>query len=180
VAAEEGAGTSMGGATSSRSRRVGRLTRQERRTVLLAGVAPVFLALVVLLPIGAATGAGVGEVVAATVVYGGLLGLTAGFVTVDRLQARRCPRCHDRAERGTRRCPVCGYDLGERPRYACDERHEIRLDDDELCACGRRLLRLPAARGVGREVAFMLKLGAWLLALLLGIGLALHLLERSL
>jgi hypothetical protein len=180
VAQDEGAGPPVDEPASARTRRAAPLTREERRTVVLAGVAPVLLALLVLLPIGAATGAGIGEVVAATAVYGGLLGLTAGFVTVDRLQARRCPRCHDRARRGTPRCPACGYDLVERPRYACDERHAIRRDDDELCACGRRLMRLPSARGVGREVAFMLKLGAWLLALLLGIGLALQLLERSL
>lgn len=143
-------------------------------------LAPVLLALLVLLPIGAATGAAVGEVVAATVVYGGLLGLTAGFLTVDRLQARRCPRCQLRTRRGDARCPACGYDLVERPRYACTERHLVRFDDEELCDCGRRLAPLPAARGIGREVTFMLKLGGWLLALLLGIGFALQLLERSL
>jgi hypothetical protein len=125
-------------------------------------------------------GAGFGEVVAATVVYGGLLGLAAAFVTVDRLQARWCPRCHRRGERGEARCAGCDYDLAHRPRFACDERHAIHLDDTELCACGRRLQLLPSARGVGREVAVSLRFGAWLLVLLIGIGLALRLLERSL
>jgi hypothetical protein len=157
-----------------------RLTRAERRTVLVAALAPLALALLVLLPIGAMLGAGFGEVVAATVVYGGLLGLAAAFVTVDRLQARRCPRCDRRARRGEARCPGCDYDLVDRPRFACDEGHAIHLDDTELCGCGRRLEPLPPVRGVGREVAVSLKLGAWLLVLLVGIGLALRLIERSL
>jgi ribosomal protein L40E len=156
------------------------LARDERRVVGLAALTPVVLALSVLLPIGAMTGAGVGEVLAATVVYGGLLGLAAAFVAVDRLQARHCPRCAARAARGAGRCRGCGYDLVERPRYACSERHELRFDDDELCACGRRCTRLPTARGIGREVAFALKLGAWLLALLVGIGIALQVLDRTL
>jgi hypothetical protein len=156
-----------------------RLTRAERRTVLVAAAAPIVLALVVLLPIGAMLGTGFGEVVAATVVYGGLLGLAAAFVTVDRFQARRCPRCRRRGERGEARCAGCDYDLVERPRYACDERHAIYLDDVALCDCGRRLQPLPPVRGVGREVAVSLKLGAWLLVLLVGIGLALRVLERS-
>jgi hypothetical protein len=158
----------------------GRLTRTERRTVLVAAAAPVVLALVVLLPVGAMLGAGIGEVLAATLVYGGLLGLAAGFVTVDRLQARRCPRCRRRNGRGDARCASCDYDLVARPRFACDERHAIHLDDVELCDCGRRLKPLPPVRGVGREVAVAVRFGVWLLALLVGIGLALQLLERGL
>ncbi len=157
-----------------------RLTRAERRTVLVAAASPVALALLVLLPVGAMLGVGFGEVVAATLVYGGLLGLAAAFVTVDRLQARRCPRCRRRGERGEARCAACDYDRVEQPRFACDERHAIHLDDVALCDCGRRLKPLPPVRGVGREVAVALKLGAWLLVLLVGIGLALRLLERGL
>jgi hypothetical protein len=157
-----------------------RLTPAERRTVLVAGASPIVLALLVLLPVGAMLGAGFGEVVAATVVYGGLLGLAAAFVTVDRLQARRCPRCRRRSERGQARCAGCDYDLVERPRFACDERHAIHLEDDVRCDCGRRLKRLPPVRGIGREVAVAVKLGVWLLVLLVGIGLALRLLERGL
>jgi hypothetical protein len=158
-----------------------RLTRTERRTVLLAALAPVVLALLVLLPVGATLGAGFGEVVAATVVYGGLLGLAAAFVTVDRLQARRCPRCRRRNARGEARCAGCDYDLVGRPRFACAERHAIHLDDHVvLCDCGRRLQPLPPVRGIGREVAVALKVGAWLLVLLVGIGLALRFLEGRL
>jgi hypothetical protein len=157
-----------------------RLTRPERRRVLVAALAPVVLALVVLIPVGTVVGAGVGEIVAATIVYGGLLGLAAGFATVARLQARRCARCQRRTERGEHRCSGCGYDLLERPRYVCSEGHAIVLDDDELCGCGRRVRQLPTARGVGREVRAMVRFGAWLLALLIGIGLVLRVLERSL
>jgi hypothetical protein len=157
-----------------------RLDQAERRRVALAGFVPIAVAALVLLPVGFVTGAGVGEVLAAAVVYGGLLGLAAAFVTVDRLHARQCPRCRTRNARGTARCGRCGYDLVVRPRFACDERHTVHLDDDGLCACGRRLKPLPTARGIGPEIAFTLKVGAWLLALLIGIGLALQLLERSL
>jgi hypothetical protein len=157
-----------------------RLTAHERRLVAMAAGAPILLAAIVLVPIALLTGASAGEVVAASLVYGGLVGLAAGFVTVDRMQARQCLRCRERtAGRGAERCTACGYDLVERPRYACDERHGVFLEPG-LCACGRRLKPLPTTRGVGREVRFVLKLGAWLLAFLIGVGLLLQLLDRNL
>lgn len=158
------------------ARRAAPLTRRERLVVAGAGLVPVLLALVVLGVIAGPLGAGPGEVVAATFVYGGLLGLAVAFVAVDRLQARQCPRCQQRVGRQPASCPVCGYDLEARPRYACDERHRAYLDPGR-CECGRRLHQLARVRGLGRQVTFMLKLGGWLLALLLGIGVLLQVLE---
>jgi hypothetical protein len=154
------------------------LTGRERRRTLAAALAPILVAALVLTPIGVVRGSSVGEIVAAAIVYGGLLGLAAGFVAVDRFQARQCPRCRVRHERHAEVCPSCGYDLVHRPRFACDERHQVYLDPGR-CACGRRLQPLVVARGLGREVVFMLKLGGWLLAFLLGIGVLLQLLERA-
>lgn len=157
------------------------LSSGERRLVAVVAFAPVLLAAVVLTPVAMALGAGPGAVTGASLVYGGLLGLAAGFVAVDRLQARQCPRCRRRADRGHDVCAGCRYDLHDRPRYACDLRHELYLDagGDGRCRCGRRVQRLPIAQGLRREVAFMLKLGGWLLAFLLGVGVLLQLLERS-
>jgi hypothetical protein len=154
------------------------LTATERRRTVLYALAPILLTAIVLTPVAIARGSGVGDVVAAAVVYGGLLGLAAGFVAVDRFQARQCPRCQVRREPGEEVCAACGYDLVHRPRFACDERHVVYLDPGR-CDCGRRLQPLAVVRGLGREVLFMLKLGGWLLALLLGIGLVLQLLERT-
>lgn len=154
------------------------LTSGERRNAALAAVAPIGLALVLLTPFAILGDATAGDVVGAAIVYGGLLGLATGFLYVDRVHSRQCPRCGDRSPRGTDACPTCSYDLEERPRFACEERHGIRLEAG-LCDCGRRLQQLPVARGVGREVAVMLKIGGWLLAFLLGIGFLLQLLERG-
>lgn len=145
------------------------LTPSERRRALLTGLLPVPLAAVLLAPFAIWGPARAGEVVGAAIVYGGLLGLAAGFVYVDRVHARQCPRCGVRSPRGTATCPGCAYDLAERPRYACDHRHVVYLEAG-LCDCGRRLQPLPVARGVGREITLMLKIGAWLLAFLLGMG----------
>lgn len=166
-----------GTATSALPRREP-LTSGERRRALLVGLAPIPLAALVLIPFAIANGAGIGDVLGAAIVYGGLLGLAAGFVYVDRVHARQCPRCGTRSRRGTEVCPTCAYDLVERPRYACEERHEMHLEPG-LCGCGRRLQPLPVARGIGREVAVMLKIGGWLLAFLLGMGFLLQLLERG-
>lgn len=149
------------------------LTAGERRTAAVVSLAPVVLAALVLVPFAVRGPATAGDVVAAALVYGGLLGLAAGFVYVDRVHGRQCPRCGRRGERGESRCPGCGYDLEERPRFACEERHATYLEPG-LCACGRRLQPLPVARGIGRELAVMLKIGAWLLAFLLGLGLLLQ------
>ena len=150
-----------------------RLTSRERWTVAAAAVAPVLLAAVVLVPVAAGTGATAADVVVAAFVYGGLLGLAAGFVAVDRLHARQCPRCTTRNLKRATACEDCGYDLVRRPRYACSERHAVHLEPG-LCECGRRLQELEVARGVGREVRFMLRGGLWLLAFLVIIGLLLR------
>lgn len=156
------------------------LTVDEKRLVVAAAALPVPAAALVLVPVALVTGAGSAQVAAAAVVYGGLLGLAAAFVAVDRLQARQCPRCRGRGGRGLATCPACGYDLETRPRFACDERHAIYLDDAGLCPCGRRLQPLPVARGVGAQVVFALKFGAWLLAFLVGVAVLLQVLERGL
>ncbi len=153
------------------------LTGRERWVVVAAALTPVALAAVVLVPIAAATGADAADVVVAALVYGGLLGLASGFVAVDRLQARQCPRCRTRNLRGADACEDCGYDLVRRPRYACSERHEVHLSPG-LCDCGRRLTEMPVARGIGPEVRFMLRAGGWLLAFLLVVGAILQYLSR--
>lgn len=150
-----------------------RLTSRERWTVAAAAVAPVLLAVVVLVPVAIGTGATAGEVVVAAFVYGGLLGLAAGFVAVDRLQARQCPRCTTRNLKRATACEDCGYDLVRRPRYACSEGHAVHLEPG-LCDCGRRLQELEVARGIGREVRFMVRAGLWLLAFLVIVGLLLR------
>ncbi len=150
-----------------------RLTSRERWLVAAAAVAPIALAVVVLTPVALVTSATAGDVVVAALVYGGLLGLAAGFVAVDRLQARQCPRCTTRNLRGATACEDCGYDLVRRPRYACSERHAVHLEPG-LCECGRRLQELEVARGVGHEVRFMLRAGLWLLAFLVVIGVLLR------
>lgn len=149
------------------------LTPGERRRVAVAAVLPVALAAVVLTPVAVLGAATVGEVVVAALVYGGLLGLTTAFVTYDRVQARQCPRCASRNARSAMVCRDCGYDLVEAPRFACAERHATYLEDG-LCDCGRRLQRLPTARGIGPEVVWVLKAGGWLLAFLVLVGLILQ------
>lgn len=148
------------------------LTDRQRWAAALAGAGPIALAALVLAPFAFTGRASWGEVFGAALVYGGLLGLAAGFVYVDRVHARQCPRCGAMSDRGAQGCPACDYDLAERPRYACDERHALFVEAG-LCDCGRRLHRVPVARGVGREIVWMLKVGAWLLAFLIGVGLVL-------
>lgn len=152
------------------------LSSTQRWRTVLAGVTPILLAAVVLTPFAILGSAGVADVVAAALVYGGLLGLAAGFVYIDRVHARMCPRCGTTNPSDRSRCGSCDYDLDGRPRYACEERHAVYLDPG-LCACGRRLQRLPVARGIGREIVFILKVGAWLLAFLMGVGLLLTLVD---
>jgi hypothetical protein len=160
-------------------RRAAPLSSGEKHLTVVLALSPIGLALIVLIPIAALTGASFGEVVSAALVYGGLLGLAVGFVAVDRLQARQCPRCRTHPGRDAEVCAACGYDLEFRPRFACEERHRTYLDDDGPCQCGRRLRPLPIVRGVGREIVFMIKLGAGLLVFLLVIGVVLQVIERS-
>lgn len=139
----------------------------------VASAAPFGLLLVLLLPFALLGPATVGEAVSAAAVYGVLLGLATGFVAVDRMQARQCPACTTRVAKGADSCPACAYDLENRPRYVCDQRHEVFLDPG-LCPCGRRLQPLPPARGIAREIVVMLRIGAWLLAFLIGVGVMLR------
>lgn len=155
-----------------------RLDRVERRVVLAAALAPVALAAAVLAPVGLLMGATAGEIAGAAIVYGGLLGLAAAFVAIDRLQARQCPRCHRRSPRHEGTC-ACGYDLAERPRYVCEQRHAVYLDPGR-CECGRWLQRLPDARGVGRQVLVTLRVGGLLLVFLIAVALVLRVLEGRL
>lgn len=172
-------GAAGAGGEPTRATRPAPLTTDERRWVGLVAGAPILLAALVLTPVARWMGAGLWDVVGAALVYGGLLGLAAGFVAVDRLHSRQCPRCHDRAPRGAERCGTCGYDLVARPRYTCDERHGVFLGPG-LCDCGRRLKVLPTARGVGREVMVTLRIGAVLLAFLVAVALVIQVLERTL
>ncbi|MFP5310586.1 MAG: hypothetical protein ACLGIR_13530 [Actinomycetes bacterium] len=152
---------------------VPRLDGRERRRALLLGLAtPVVVGLLILpfVLLGVLT---LADLVGGVLVYGGLLGLTVGVVAVDRQHARQCRRCGGRNPRRAEACASCGYDLATSPRWACPEGHGVRLEAG-LCDCGRRLHELPPVRGVGREVVVMLKIGAWLLAFLLGVGLLLQ------
>jgi hypothetical protein len=164
------------------ARRAAPLTRREKAWVAAAAIGPIVVAALVLTPVGVTTAATAADVAVASLVYGGLVGLAGGFVATDRLQARQCPRCRRRADKGTATCPSCGYDLEARPRFACSERHVAYLDDggDGRCACGRRLEPLPTARGVGPQVRATVKVGAWLLAFLVAMGLVLRFLEARL
>lgn len=166
----------------SRARRAAPLDRRERTTVAVAAVVPIVAIAVLLSPVAFLTSIGFADVLSAAVVYGGLLGLAAGFVATDRLQARQCPRCQVRRPKGGEVCTTCGYDLVERPRYACSERHIAYLDEagDGRCECGRRVERLPTARGVGPQVVATLKIGGFLLAFLLAMGVLLNALEGRL
>jgi ribosomal protein L37E/multisubunit Na+/H+ antiporter MnhC subunit len=74
------------------------------------------------------------------VIFGGLSAATAGVLAWELASNRRCPRCGQ--ENGRQRsCAECGYDLQERPRYACTEGHQV-LFEPGLCDCGRRAVPL--------------------------------------
>lgn len=165
------------------ARRAAPLSRRHKRLVAAWALAPVVATVVVLTPVAVLTAVTAADVVASAAIYGGLLGLAAGFVATDRLQARQCPRCRTSHPPGVAEvCPTCGYDLEARPRYACPERHQVFLDDggDGRCPCGRWLEELPTVRGVGPQVAATLRIGAYLLGFLILVGLALRALEGRL
>lgn len=114
------------------------------------------------------------ELVSAALVYGGLVALASGFVAHDRMQHRQCPRCTSRARRDDgATCGACGYDLVARPRWRCDEGHEVVLDPG-MCSCGRRLQRQDPPRGIGREVTAVLKAGGWILLFLVAVAVVLQ------
>lgn len=152
------------------------LSGAQRRRVALAALGPVLLAALILLPFALRGGYGARDVVVGALVYGGLVGLAFAFVVVDRAHAWQCPRCGARHERQSGACDTCGYDLDERPRFTCDERHAVYLDPG-TCDCGRRLQPMGQVRGVGREVMVAIVVGAVLLGFLLIVGVVLRVLE---
>ncbi|MBY5163309.1 hypothetical protein [Salsipaludibacter albus] len=151
----------------------GPLTTRERGIVAAWSIAPIGVAMVAMSPFVLADRASFADLVAASVVYGGLVALATGFVAYDRLQARQCPACTARNPRDGVACSACGYDLARRPRYRCSENHVVTLDPG-TCPCGRRLQPLPEPRGIGREVTGMLRVGGWMLVFLLAVGLVLQ------
>ncbi len=166
----EDAASGLGAVEPRTFLRPGPLEPREKRRVAVAALAPVGVMFVLFLPLAIWGGASLGAVAGGAVTYGGLLSLASGFVMMDREQGRQCPACRHRNPRRAEACAGCGYDLADRPRFACTERHRVHLDPG-LCACGRRLQRLPGNGGIGREVVVILKVGAWLLAFLVGMGL---------
>jgi hypothetical protein len=99
-------------------------------------------------------------------VFGGLAALSAGVLAWELASLRVCPRCGRENESAAARCAGCGYDVRERPRFACTEGHRVAFEPG-LCDCGRRLLALrpvPVAKHAMR--AAWLALGFFLLVLL--------------
>jgi hypothetical protein len=98
--------------------------------------------------------------------FGGLAALSAGVLAWEFSSRRACPRCGAESP-SPRTCVACGYDLRERPRFACSEGHRVQYEAG-LCDCGRRLLALrpvPVARHVAR--AFWLAVAVFMVLLLL-------------
>jgi len=97
-------------------------------------------------------------------IFGGLAALTAGVLAWELASQRVCPRCgFENATMAA--CAACGYDVRERPRFACSEGHRVAYEPG-MCDCGRRLLALrpvPVARHAMRAAWFAL--GFFLLVL---------------
>jgi ribosomal protein L37E len=97
-------------------------------------------------------------------IFGGLAALSAGVLAWELASQRVCPRCgHENS--AVAACAACGYDVRERPRFACSEGHRVAYEPG-MCDCGRRLLALrpvPVARQALR--AAWLALGFFLLVL---------------
>jgi hypothetical protein len=97
-------------------------------------------------------------------VFGGLAALSAGVLAWEWASQRVCPRC-GYENSAVAACAACGYDVRERPRFACSEGHRVAFEPG-MCDCGRRLLALrpvPVARHALR--AAWLALGFFLLVL---------------
>ena len=97
-------------------------------------------------------------------VFGSLAALSAGVLAWELASLRVCPRCGFENS-AMAACSGCGYDVRERPRFACSEGHRVAFEPG-LCDCGRRLLPLrpvPVARHALR--AAWLALGFFLLVL---------------
>lgn len=149
-----------------------KLTEVERRRVRRAGFAPAVVVALAMLPFVATGAAGVLDLIGTVVVYGGLTGAAAATIVHDRQQARHCPSCGAPAE-GLVDCEFCDYDLVERPRYVCDDRHRTYLGEG-VCECGLQLRRLPDSGGIGPFVRATLVFGGVLLGLLVVIWLVLR------
>jgi hypothetical protein len=100
--------------------------------------------------------------------FGGLAALTAGVLAWELASLRVCPRCGFENS-AMALCAGCGYDVRERPRFACSEGHRVAYDPG-MCECGRRLLALrpvPVAKHALR--AAWLALGFFLLVLVVAL-----------
>ena len=97
-------------------------------------------------------------------IFGSLAALSAGVLAWELASLRVCPRC-GYENTAMAACAGCGYDVRERPRFACSEGHRVAFDPG-MCECGRRLLALrpvPVARHAMRAAWFAL--GFFLLVL---------------
>ena len=106
----------------------------------------------------------VGSGLVTFVIFGSLAALTAGVLAWELASLRVCPRCGFENS-ALAACAGCGYDVRERPRFACSEGHRVAYEPG-MCDCGRRLLALrpvPVARHAMR--AAWLALGFFLLVL---------------
>ena len=100
--------------------------------------------------------------------FGSLAALSAGVLAWELASLRVCPRCgFENSAMGA--CAGCGYDVRERPRFACSEGHRVAFEPG-MCDCGRRLLALrpvPVAKHALRAAWFAL--GFFLLALIVAV-----------
>ena len=100
--------------------------------------------------------------------FGSLAALSAGVLAWELASLRVCPRCgFENATMAA--CAGCGYDVRERPRFACSEGHQVAYEPG-MCDCGRRLLALrpvPVAKHALRAAWFAL--GFFLLALIVAV-----------
>jgi hypothetical protein len=97
-------------------------------------------------------------------IFGGLAALSSGVLAWEWAGPRGCPRCGFENS-AVAACAACGYDVRERPRFACSEGHRVAYEPG-MCDCGRRLLALrpvPVARHAMRAAWFAL--GFFLLVL---------------
>ncbi len=144
------------------------LRPEERRHVWLAGALPAVVVVAILAAFAVAGRGTLTDVVVGTVLYGGILGVTAAVLAYERATSAHCPRCDATGPRRRASCDACGYDLAERPLHRCPTRHPVYLEDG-VCECGQRLSPVVRERGLGRELTRILWAGAWVAALLLGV-----------
>ena len=100
--------------------------------------------------------------------FGGLAALSAGVLAWELASLRVCPRCGFENS-AMASCAACGYDVRERPRFACSEGHRVAYEPG-MCDCGRRLLALrpvPMAKHALRAAWFAL--GFFLLVLVVAV-----------